>query len=73
LLHNRCRDRFHPAERTIKDKQDMIVQAITLLVYVLGAAMAGMWGIHFLLNSAIISESTIGIVPIVAWIRLNRK
>jgi uncharacterized membrane protein YoaK (UPF0700 family) len=60
-----------PSERTIKVKQETIVQAITLLVYVIGAAVGGLVGSHLLLKAAIIPVSAVGIVLLVAWIRFR--
>jgi uncharacterized membrane protein YoaK (UPF0700 family) len=63
--------RSSPFDRTIKKKQDTIVQAVTLLVYVLGAVMGGLVGNNFLLKAAIIPVSAVGFVLIVAWIRFR--
>lgn len=61
----------NPSERTIKKKQDTIVQAVTLIVYVMGAAIGGLAGSQFLLKAAIIPVSAVGFVLIVAWIRFR--
>lgn len=63
--------RSNASERTTKKNQDTIVQAITLLVYVIGATMGGLVGNHFLLKAAIIPVSAVGFVLIAAWIRFR--
>lgn len=63
--------RSNPSERTIKKKQDTIVQAVILLVYVIGAAAGGLAGSQFLLKAAIIPVSAVGFVLIAAWIRFR--
>lgn len=64
--------RSHSSQSTIMEEQDTIIQAITLVAYVLGAATGGLMGAHFMLRAAIIPGSIIGSVLIVAWIRFRR-
>lgn len=64
--------RSHPSQKTIKDKQDTIVQAITLVAYIAGAATGGLVETHFLFQAAFIPASIIGCVLFVAWIRFSR-
>jgi uncharacterized membrane protein YoaK (UPF0700 family) len=63
--------RSHPSQRIIKVKQDTVIQAVILIMYLLGAAIGGVMGIHFLLKTAIIPVSIIGFVLIVARIQFR--
>ena len=63
--------RSHPSQRITKVKQDTVIQAVILIMYLLGAAIGGVMGIHFLLKAAVIPVSTIGFVLIVACIRIR--
>jgi hypothetical protein len=58
--------RSHPSERTIKKKQDTIVQGVTLLVYVIEAAIRGLAASQFLLKAAIIPVSAVGLLSTLA-------
>ena len=64
----------HIHRRTIKEKQDTIVQAITLVAYIFGAAIEGMVVMesHFLFETAVIPASIVGRVLVVAWIRFGQ-
>jgi uncharacterized membrane protein YoaK (UPF0700 family) len=64
--------RSYPLQRTIKEKQDTIVQAITLVAYVVGAATGGLVEAHFSFETAIVPASIIGCVLVVAWIRFRQ-
>jgi uncharacterized membrane protein YoaK (UPF0700 family) len=64
--------RSHPSQRTIKQKQDTIIQALTLVAYVAGGATGGLMGTHLLIGAAIIPCGIIGSVLIVAWIRFRQ-
>lgn len=63
--------RSDPSQRITKVKQDTIIQAVTLVMYLVGAAIGGVMGNHFLLKAAIIPVSIIGFVLIVARIRFR--
>jgi uncharacterized membrane protein YoaK (UPF0700 family) len=63
--------RSHPSQRTIKDNKNTIIQAITLVAYIAGAATGGLVEPHFLFQTALIPSSIIGCVLIVAWIRFS--
>jgi hypothetical protein len=64
--------RSHPSERTIKKKQDTIVQAVTLLVYLIEAAIRGLAASQFLLKAAIIPVSAVGFVLIATLVRIRQ-
>jgi|SRR5208337_1969109 len=63
--------RRSPSSRTVKQEESTGFQAITLLVYVLGAATGGLAGTYFLLKAAIIPVVAIGLVLIVASMRMR--
>ena len=63
--------RSRSSQRTIKKKQDTIVQALSLVAYVVGAITGGLAGTHSLFEAAIIPGSIIGAVLIVAWIQFR--
>jgi uncharacterized membrane protein YoaK (UPF0700 family) len=63
--------RSQPSQRTIKKKQDTILQAITLLVYVIGATVGGLVASHLELKAAILPASAIVFVLIFAWIKFH--
>ncbi len=63
--------RRSPASRTVKQEERTGLQAITLLIYGLGAATGGLAGTYFLLRAAIIPVVAIGLVVIVASTRMR--
>lgn len=63
--------RRSPSLRTVKQEQSTTLQAITLLVYVLGAATGGLAETYFLLKAAIIPVLSIGLVLLVASTRMR--
>jgi uncharacterized membrane protein YoaK (UPF0700 family) len=64
--------RSHPSQRTIKEKQDTILQAVTLVAYVIGAATGGLVVPHLLIEAAIIPVSIVGCVLVIALIRFRK-
>jgi uncharacterized membrane protein YoaK (UPF0700 family) len=48
------------------------MQAITLLVYVIGAAVGGLVASHLELKAAILPASAIAFVLIFAWIKFHK-
>jgi uncharacterized membrane protein YoaK (UPF0700 family) len=64
--------RSQPSQRTVNKEQDTIVQATTLVMYVVGAITGGLVVPHFLFKAAIIPACVIGVVLFVAWIRFRQ-
>lgn len=65
----RSHDEF---QRTVKRKQDTIIQVLTLVAYVMGAATGGMMVPHFLFKATIIPLCIFGFVLIVVWRRFHQ-
>lgn len=64
-------NRSPASKRTIKQEQDTRVQLIVLLVYILGAAAGGLAGTEFSLKAAVIPVIVIGLVAVVATLRIR--
>jgi len=60
------------SQRTVKRKQDTIIQVLTLVTYVMGAASGGLMVSQFLFKATIIPVCIIGFVLIVARIRFHQ-